>query len=337
MKKKILFILLLNAAFTFGQCLNADSLNTTNITYINAQANWTPAPSAHHYLIHYREIGSSNWSNLGNIDSTMTSRNIPQLQPLTTYEWEIKTFCDSTNQPNSGWSISDTFTTTAFVPSAFNPTLVIITGNTICNTNTSFTFVASQIQNEPDIMSTVFSSDKGHFEINTLNSGDTVGNASYTSSFLNFTSKLVVDFTLGPNYAKIDLIDSLGLTMGFFTIENLSDGVKISSLGPNDGNNYTNGYVSQINFYDLFVNPNEEGPITFVSNINSELGDVVSYVDSSIVISCPPTNTSGTIKTERKLVIILDALGRRSDPKNNKIFFYVFSDGTIEKKIKVSQ
>ena len=41
----------------------------------------------YHYLIHYRELGTTNWSNLGNIDSTMTSRNIPQLQQLTTYEW----------------------------------------------------------------------------------------------------------------------------------------------------------------------------------------------------------------------------------------------------------
>ena len=335
MGKYLLFLLCFNTSLIFGQCLNADSLHTTAITYLNAQANWSAAPSADHYLIHYREIGSSTWSNLGNIDSTMTSRNIPQLQPLTTYEWQIKTFCDSTNQPNSGWSVSDTFTTTAFIPSAFNPTLTIITGNTICNTNTSFTFVASQTQNEPDIMSTVFSSDKGYFEINTLNNGDTVGNASYTSSFLNFTSKLVVDFTLGPNYAKIDLIDSLGSTMGFFTIENLNNGVKISSLGPNDGNNYTNGYVSQINFYDLFINPSEEGPITFVSNINSELGDFISHLDSSIVISCPPTSTSDILKNNKKLVWILDALGRKSTHQNNKIFFYIYSDGSVEKKIKI--
>ena len=33
--------------------------------------------------------------------------------------------------------------------------------------------------------------------------------------------------------------------MGFFIIENLTPGVKISSIGPNDGNNYTSGYISQ--------------------------------------------------------------------------------------------
>ena len=95
MKKYALIVILFFKTINLsGQCLNADSLNTINITHINALANWTPAPTPHHYLIHYRILGTSNWSNLGNIDSTMVSRNIPQLQPLTTYEWQIKTFCD---------------------------------------------------------------------------------------------------------------------------------------------------------------------------------------------------------------------------------------------------
>ena len=82
--------------------------------------------------------------------------------------------------------------------------------------NTAFTIIAEQIQNEPDIASSVFSSDKGYFEINTLTSGDVLGNASYTSSFLNFTASLVLDFTLGPNYAKIDMIDTCWSNNGIF-------------------------------------------------------------------------------------------------------------------------
>ena len=215
MKKFTIFIFcLLSSVFLKSQCLNADSLITTNITYVNAQANWTAAPSSHHYLIHYRELGTTNWSNLGNIDSTMTSRNIPQLQQLTTYEWQIKTFCDSTNQPNSGWSYSDTFTTTTFVPAPFDPSILPIIANFTCNMNTAFSIIAQQQQNEPDISSSIFWSDKGYFEISTLTSGDVLGNASYTSSFLNFTASLVLDFTLGPNYAKIDMIDTAGATMG---------------------------------------------------------------------------------------------------------------------------
>ena len=332
--KKIIFSILLVFLIndSFSQCVNADSLYTDNITYFNALANWESAPSADHYIIHYRILGSVNWSNLGNIAGTDTTRNIPLLQSSTTYEWQIKTYCDTSNQPNSGWSYSDTFTTAVFVPSPFNPSIFPIIANLTCNMNTAFTIIAEQIQNEPDISSSIFSSDKGHFEISTLTNGDLLGNASYTSSFLNFTADLVVDFTLGPNYAKIDMVDTSGTTMGFFVIENMNNGVKISSIGPNDGNNYTSGYISQINFADLFVNPNEEGPITFTADISSELGDNVYFIDSSIIINCPST-TIENIGSLKRLVKVVDLLGRESNEENNKILFYLYSDGTVEKKI----
>tara|TARA_B110000196_G_C21073486_1_gene628715 strand:- start:102 stop:1112 length:1011 start_codon:yes stop_codon:yes gene_type:complete len=332
--KKIIFSILLVFIITdsFSQCVNADSLYTDNITYLNALANWSSAPTADHYMIHYRELNTTTWSNLQNITGSDTTRNIPQLQSSTTYEWQIKTFCDTSNQPNSGWSYSDTFTTAAFVPAPFNPSILPIIDNLTCNMNTAFAIVAQQTLNEPDIASSIFSSDKGYFEISTLSSGDVLGNASYTSSFLNFTASLVLDFTLGPNYAKIDMIDTSGATMGFFIIENLTPGVKISSIGPNDGNNYTNGYMSQLNFTDLFVNPNEAGPITFTATIDSELGDNINFIDSSIIISCEATiikNVSGS----KELIKIVDLLGRELDEEGNKILFYLYSDGTVEKKI----
>jgi len=333
--KKIVFSILLVFIIndSFSQCVNADSLYTDNITYFNALANWEAAPAADHYLIRYTVLGTGNWSNLGNIAGTDTTRNIPQLQSSTTYEWQIKTFCDTVNQPNSGWSYSDTFTTAVFVPSPFNPSIFPIIANLTCNMNTAFTIIALQIQNEPDISSSIFSSDKGHFEINTLTSGDIVGNASYASSFLNFTSNLVVDFTVGSNYAKIDLVDTAGATMGFFIIENINNsGVKISSISPPDGNDYTNGYISQLNFADLFVNPNEEGPITFTADIDSELGDNINFVDSSIVINCP-TTTIENVRDLRELIKVVDLLGRNSNEENNRILFYLYSDGTVEKKI----
>lgn len=335
MEKFAIFIFcLLNSVLLKSQCLNADSLSTTNITYINAQANWIAAPNAHHYLIHYRELGTTNWSNLGNIDSTMTSRNIPQLQQLTTYEWEIKTFCDSTNQPNSGWSYSDTFTTTAFVPSQFNPSILPIIANTTCGQNTAFSIIAQQQQNEPDISTSVFFSDKGYFDMSNISSGDTLGNASYSSAVISFSSLIVLDFKLGPNYAKIDMIDSIGDLVGFFVIENLSSGIKVTTMGPNDGNNYTSGYVSQINFLDLFVNPNEEGPIIFTADINSEIGDVLQKIDSSIIISCPQTGIKKPIN-ESKLLSIRNILGKETKTESNKILIYIYSDGTVEKKIKL--
>ena len=115
---------------------------------------------------------------------------------------------------------------------------------------------------------------------------------------ISFSSLLVLDFKLGPNYAKIDMIDSLGDVVGFFVIENLSSGIKVTTIGPNDGNNYTSGYVSQINFIDLFVNPSEEGPIIFTADINSRTGDVLQKIDSSIIISCPYTDIQKQLKNQ---------------------------------------
>ena len=173
-----------------SQCLNADSLYVTNITHINALANWTSAPYPDHYLIHYRILGTTNWSNIGNIDSTMVSRNIPQLQPLTTYEWQIKTFCDTSNQPNSGWSYSDTFTTTAFVVTPFNPIITKTLGSLECNIQTELYLTITQTANEPDIGTGTIISDSGYFNISSINSGDSVGYTTMTTATQSITAIL---------------------------------------------------------------------------------------------------------------------------------------------------
>ena len=114
------------------------------------------------------------------------------------------------------------------------------------------------------------------------------------------------------------MVDTAGATMGFFIIENLNPGVKISSIGPFDGNSHTSGYISQLNFTDLFVNPNEAGPITFTATIDSELGDNINFIDSSIIISCEAT-TNENIGSLKKLVKVVDLLGRESDEGKNRI------------------
>ena len=76
--KKIVFSILLVFIIndSFSLCVNADSLYTDNITYLNALANWESAPAADHYLIHYRVLGTVIWSNLGNIAGSDTTRYI---------------------------------------------------------------------------------------------------------------------------------------------------------------------------------------------------------------------------------------------------------------------
>ena len=67
--------------------------------------------------------------------------------------------------------------------------------------------IKKQQQNEPDISTSVFYSNKGQFEMNNISNGDTLGNV-LTVVQISFGSLLVLDFKFGPNYAKIDMIDS---------------------------------------------------------------------------------------------------------------------------------
>ena len=332
MKKIILIIVcvLINTNL-LSQCLNANNLYVTNITYMNALGNWTPAPSPNHYLIHYRILGTTNWSNIGNIDSTMVSRNIPQLQPLTTYEWQIKTFCDASNQPNSGWSASDTFTTIAFVAAPFNPIITNTIYNNICNTKTSLSLNVSQTQNQPDIGETVITSDGGHFDIQSVVIGDSVGYAIMNTSAQTILATLRVGIIAGQNYATINSYDSSGALIGFFAIENVNGGIKVSSTSPNDGNNYTSGFTSEIHFTNLFVTPNIDGPLHFYADIQSELGDQFNDTNT-IMITC--TNSiPEELFQETVNYKIYDLFGRPTVFKKNTVLIYKYSNGKAKKTI----
>jgi hypothetical protein len=38
---------------------------------------------------------------------------------------------------------------------------------------------------------------------------------------------------------------------------------------------------------------------------------------------------------KRKLIKIIDVLGRNTDPKSNAPLFYIYDDGTVEKRIVI--
>ena len=326
----------LTSSFGYSQCFNTDSLSTNNITHSNALANWNPAPIADHYIIHYKVLGTMNWSNLANITGNDSTRNIPGLDPSTTYEWQIKTYCDTSNQPNSGWSYSDTFTTTAFVATPFNPIITKTLGSLECNIQTELYLTITQAANEPDIGTGTIISDSGYFNISSINSGDSVGYTTMTTATQSITAILKAGIILGQNYAIINSYDSTGSLIGFFTIENDNGGSKIEVLGsPNDGNNYTSGYVSEIYFTDLFVTPQNAGPLHFFTDINSELNDQI-YTTDTVQIWC---NTTGIIESvnPKEIIGIFDILGRESQIKINTIQIVKFSDGTLEKRVFIKK
>tara|TARA_X000000368_G_scaffold417540_1_gene414227 strand:+ start:2683 stop:3690 length:1008 start_codon:yes stop_codon:yes gene_type:complete len=332
-KSAVIIVFIFINTNLLSQCLNADSLYVTNITHINSIANWVSAPEPDHYLIHYRILGTTNWSNLGNIDSTMVSRNIPQLQPLTTYEWQIKTFCDTSNQPNSGWSPSDTFTTIAFVATPFKPIITNNIDKTICNTKTNLTLTVSQTENEPDIETSTITSDGGYFDIQSVAMGDSVGYATINISTQTILTTLRVGIIAGQNYAIINSYDSLGVIIGFFAIENVAGGIKVSSTSPNDGNNYTSGFTSEIYFSSLFVNPNINGPLHFYTDIKSELGDQFNDTNA-IMITCTNSIAEEMLRGTSNYEIY-DLFGRPAIFKKNTVLIYKCSNGKTKKIITI--
>ena len=101
--------------------------------------------------------------------------------------------------------------------------------------------------NQPGIQQSIVTTNVGEFDIGSLSIGDTVGYADVYLSNLSATTTLEVGIVFGQNYAFINAVDSLGDIIGF-SIENETNGVKITSTSPPDGNNYTSGLTTDISF-----------------------------------------------------------------------------------------
>jgi hypothetical protein len=50
---------------------------------------------------------------------------------------------------------------------------------------------------------------------------------------------------------------------------------------------------------------------------------------------CPNTTSISEINTDKKLLNIIDILGRTITVKNNTPLFYIYDDGTVEKRIVI--
>ena len=240
-------------------------------------------------------------------------------------------FCDSTDLLNSLWSIKDTFTTTTFIAAGFNPIIINSVDNTTCNNPTNLTLFVSQSINEPDIGTSTITSDGGYFNIQSMTMGDSVGYATMNTSSQIILATLRIGIIAGQNYSIINSYDIAGNLIGFFSIENDNGGIKVSSTSPNDGNNYTSGFTSEIHFNNLFINPNINGPLNFYTNIQSELND--QYNDTTtIIINCISSTLENNIEDKLDFEIY-DLLGRKNKFKENSILIYKYTDGSIRKII----
>ncbi|MCS7077087.1 MAG: fibronectin type III domain-containing protein [Bacteroidia bacterium] len=103
-------------------CSNPNTLSATTITNNSATLNWNLVSSVSSYEIRIKPVSSSSWTVYSGINTN--SYTATGLSPSTNYEWQVRSFCNST------FSASHTFTTTA-------PPCNVPTGLTTTNINTS--------------------------------------------------------------------------------------------------------------------------------------------------------------------------------------------------------
>lgn len=302
------------------------SFNQTNAT---AQFNWTVVDSAYRYVINRKKIEDISWQTVGALDTIYgweNSRVFGGMDYLATYVWRMKSFCGATGQPQSDWSVVDTFTTLEFTPTVFSPVFEIELENTDCEKATEISFIVAQDANEPDIQSSAIFSSAGYFDIGSVEENDEIGEAHIIAGggfYENFYT-LIVDEIVSENELVIALENNdTELIDGYFNIANEDEGIKVVNVSPNDGNNYTSGNYSEIVFYDLFINP-EPGALEFYATIPSELGDL--YNDQiDFIIDCTsieelqlvniypnPTEGSLTISLSgEKVISLLNITGQK--------------------------
>lgn len=314
---------------TTNVCQTPNPLTTSAITHNSAQANWDTLGTADRYKIHYRIINTNSWLNLNLVSGTIGNTNIPVLQQNTTYEWQIMAYHDSTLNMGSLWSTSEVFTTGTFVYEQFDPIVTSSLQSNLCNSPTEFEIIITQLQNEPDIGTSTITTDGGYFDIGSISVGDSVGYANFLSLNQNIESTLTAGLIVGPNYAIINSYDTSNSLIGFFAIENTTNGVRVSTTSPNDGNDYTSGYTSNINFTNLFVNPNINGDLNILTELNSESGELVT-INETIFINC--TSNIYEISKNTKEIKDINLLGQQTSRKN--IFqLKTSNDGSIKKII----
>jgi len=100
--------------------------------------------------------------------------------------------------------------------------------------------------------------------------------------------------------------------IGFFSIENETNGVKITSTSPPDGNNYTSGLTSNVIFDKVFINPNFSTSLIINTEIESELQDQINFTDT-IQINCP--SSAIEIPNNIKTKVYFNPLGKNTNKK----------------------
>ncbi len=103
---KINAILIKSGGSSGPVCDIPDGLGASNITASSVDLDWNDIAEAANYDLRYRVQGANNWISNNNVSSS--SASLSGLNINTTYEWQVRTSCDSSD---SSYSSTETFTT----------------------------------------------------------------------------------------------------------------------------------------------------------------------------------------------------------------------------------
>ena len=210
-----------------------------------------------------------------------------------------------------------TFVTPTYVAAqTFSPTVSVSLANTDCNDLTDLTISVSQDAGEVDMLSSLFTSNSGSFDITNMSIGDIIGSAvmSAGGGFNTFNTNLTV-ISITSNQVVVQSQDiTTGLVLGTFTITNLNPGVSITATTVLDGNNVTSGNSQTATFTNVFVTPGA-GALTFTTTIDSELGDqdiqnfsfTIACLDFSPTVSVSLSNTDCNDLSDLTIIVSQDA------------------------------
>ncbi len=174
----------------------------------------------------------------------------------------------------------------------FTPTVSVLISNTNCDSLSNLTINVSQDPNEPDMSTSLFSSNGGSFDIINMSIGDTIGSAimvagSTQNPQFTFNTRLIVSSIISSDQVIIQSVNnSDGQVLGSFTVSNTNPGISITAQNVADSNNVTSGNSQSVIFNNVFINPGA-GNLEFTSTINSELGDQDIQTTSFNIICAP--------------------------------------------------
>ena len=174
----------------------------------------------------------------------------------------------------------------------FTPDVSVLISNTNCDSLSNLTINVSQDPNEPDMSTSLFSSNGGSFDIINMSIGDTIGSAimvagSTQNPQFTFNTRLIVSSIISSDQVIIQSVNnSDGQVLGSFTVSNTNPGISITAQNVADSNNVTSGNSQSVIFNNVFINPGA-GNLEFTSTINSELGDQDIQTTSFNIICAP--------------------------------------------------